>query len=167
MQLAIKFLTAVDVLVALILIGLILIQRSKSGGGLGGLAGGGATEEVFGSGAGNIITRGTIGFAIAFFVITLSLSVIQGRMSGGGSVMDEEVAASLRKKPATELAEPAEPADDGDTEQPAEEPSDSDSEPADDAADAAPAASTEDGDGANGAAEDGDAEKPADPAEAQ
>jgi preprotein translocase subunit SecG len=89
MQLAIRLLTFVDVLIALIIIALVLMQRSKAGGGLGGLTGG-ATEEVFGSGAGNILTKATIWFAVAFFVITLGLAMLQGRVGKVGSVLDDE-----------------------------------------------------------------------------
>jgi preprotein translocase subunit SecG len=90
----IKLLMAIDVLVALILIGLILMQKSKSGGGLGGLAGGGAAaEEVLGSGASSILSRATVIFSLIFLVNTLTLATLQGRMvpSAGGGVFQEEI----------------------------------------------------------------------------
>jgi len=71
------FLTVVEVIVALLLIGIILIQQSKSGGGLGSM-GGGATETVFGASAGNVLTKATVVLAALFLGITLILAVITG-----------------------------------------------------------------------------------------
>ena len=48
LSLVINLLTFVEVLAAFLLIGIILIQQSKAGGGLGAMAGG-ATETVFGA----------------------------------------------------------------------------------------------------------------------
>lgn len=80
-------LTALEVLTALLLIGIILIQQSKAGGGLGAV-GGGVTETVFGATAGNVLTRGTVILASAFFVITLLLAIITGQSDLGSSVAD-------------------------------------------------------------------------------
>ena len=73
----IVLLTAIDVLAALLLIGIILIQQSKSGGGLTAM-GGGMTESVFGAAAGNVLTKGTVTLASIFLGITLILAVITG-----------------------------------------------------------------------------------------
>ena len=84
----INALTVVNIIVAIIIINLVLMQRSKSGGGLGGItggAGGGAAEEVFGSSAGNVLSRATVFFSIAFMIITLGLTVLQGKVEGGDS----------------------------------------------------------------------------------
>ena len=86
----ISFLTFLEVSSALLLIAIILMQRSKSGGGLGAIAGG-ATEEVFGSNAGNILTKTTIILSIFFFLNTLGLAVLQGNSlkDRNTSVVDE------------------------------------------------------------------------------
>lgn len=65
----------VVVLVALLLIGLILIQHSK--GGLGSTFGG-VGEAVFGARAGNHLTKMTVILTTLFFVLILILAVIAG-----------------------------------------------------------------------------------------
>lgn len=65
----------VVVLVALLLIGLILIQHSK--GGLGSTFGG-VGEAVFGARAGNHLTKMTVILTTLFFVLILMLAVIAG-----------------------------------------------------------------------------------------
>ena len=90
MTIIISFLTFLEVSSAILLIAIILMQRSKSGGGLGAIAGG-ATEEVFGSSAGNILTKTTIFLSIFFFLNTLGLAVLQGNVlkDRNTSVVDE------------------------------------------------------------------------------
>ncbi len=68
----------IDILCAFLLIGIILIQQSKSGGGLGAIAGG-MGESVFGAAAGNVITKTTVILASIFMVTTLLLAVLSGR----------------------------------------------------------------------------------------
>ena len=58
-------------LVALMIIGLVLIQQSK-GGGLGGAFGGGG-DSVFGAQAGNHLTKMTVILISVFFVLVLVL----------------------------------------------------------------------------------------------
>ncbi|MGD9873450.1 MAG: preprotein translocase subunit SecG [Kiritimatiellia bacterium] len=68
-------LLAVEGLSCLLLIGLILLQKSK-GGGLGGAFGGGMGETLFGSRAGNVLTKGTIILGIIFMANTVVLAVM-------------------------------------------------------------------------------------------
>ncbi len=98
-------LTALEVLTALLLVGIILIQQSKAGGGLGAV-GGGVTETVFGATAGNVLTRGTVILASVFLGVTLLLAIITGQRGVGKSVVDD-----IRFEPAVS-AEPVEPAGD-------------------------------------------------------
>lgn len=118
----IYFLLILDVIVALILIGLVLIQRSKAGGGLGGLVGGAATEEVFGSGGTNVVVRATVICAVIFLGTTLSLTVLQGlrhseisdiekRLASGGPTAPAVIPASVATL-ATPPVAPAPPAGD-------------------------------------------------------
>ena len=74
-NIAISVLYFFEVLCALLLIGIILIQQSKSGGGLGAI-GGGMTESVFGTAAGNVITKTTVVLASIFLVLTMVLAVM-------------------------------------------------------------------------------------------
>jgi preprotein translocase subunit SecG len=77
----------VDITCAFLLIGIILIQQSKSGGGLGAVAGG-ATESVFGAAAGNIITKTTVILASTFLVSTLLLAILSGHTDEDQSIAD-------------------------------------------------------------------------------
>ena len=66
----------VHVLVALVLIGLVLIQHGK-GADIGAAFGSGASNTVFGSqGTGTFLFKLTGGLALTFFVTSLSLSYI-------------------------------------------------------------------------------------------
>ncbi len=77
-----------EVLVSIMLIGVILLQRTKSQGA-GGLAfGGGMGEQIFGTQAGNVLTRTTIVLGIIFLVNTATLSVIYAGRHGQRSVVD-------------------------------------------------------------------------------
>ncbi|MCX7590510.1 MAG: preprotein translocase subunit SecG [Kiritimatiellae bacterium] len=72
-------LTFVEVLCSFLLLGVILIQRSKSSG-LGGLAvGAGMGETLFGPRAGNILTRATVVLAVIFLVNTTILALLGSR----------------------------------------------------------------------------------------
>jgi len=71
------------------LIGLILLQKSKSEG-LGMAFGGGGNDSLFGARAGNVLTKATIGIGILFLVNTLVLGML---FSGSAtqSLMDKVV----------------------------------------------------------------------------
>lgn len=72
---------AVHVVVAVALIGLILIQQGK-GADAGASFGGGASGTVFGSqGSSNFLTKTTAILATTFFLTSLFLSYISGRIS--------------------------------------------------------------------------------------
>ncbi len=77
-------LLAIHIIVAITLIGLILIQQGKgadAGAAFGG-GGGGASATVFGSqGSGNFMTKTTAILATVFFVTSLFLSFLSGKVS--------------------------------------------------------------------------------------
>ena len=98
MGVLVVLLTTIEVLAALLLIGIVLIQQSKAGGGLTAM-GGGMTETVFGAAAGNVLTRGTVILAAVFLSVSLLLAVITGRHGPRRSV-----AESLTDKPAVEAS---------------------------------------------------------------
>ena len=85
------------IIVALLLIGLVLIQQSK-GGGFGGSFGG-VGESVFGAHAGGHLTKLTVILTTSFFVLTLLLAVIVGHRNRGRSVaeIDVDIAADAKK----------------------------------------------------------------------
>ncbi len=85
------------IIVALLLIGLVLIQQSK-GGGFGGSFGG-VGESVFGAHAGSHLTKLTVILTTSFFILTLLLAVIVGHRSRGRSVVEAN-ASAVAKSPA-------------------------------------------------------------------
>ncbi|WP_226642940.1 preprotein translocase subunit SecG [Microbulbifer variabilis] len=86
----------VHVVVALIIIGLILIQQGK-GAEAGASFGAGASQTVFGSqGGGNFFSRLTAIFATVFFVTSLGLAFLAHQNS------DTNIDANLPQVPAAE-----------------------------------------------------------------
>jgi len=75
MDLLNKLLTVVLFLNCLFLILLVLVQLPKKEAGLGTAFGGGATDALFGAGAGNVLTKLTKWNAIIFLFLCLLLSL--------------------------------------------------------------------------------------------
>jgi preprotein translocase subunit SecG len=71
----------------LALIGLVLLQKSKSEG-LGMAFGGGGNDSLLGARAGNVLTKATIGIGILFLVNTLVLGMMFAG-SADSSLMDQ------------------------------------------------------------------------------
>ena len=99
------FLYVAVVLIALLLIGLVLVQPSKGGGF--GSAFGGIGESVFGAQAMSQLSKVTVVLLSLFFVLTLILAVMTGHrsktgVSSEGSLLlkQEAKAAAPAKKPA-------------------------------------------------------------------
>ncbi len=78
-------LLAINIVVCLGLIGVVLLQRSE-GGALG--MGGGSSSFMTARGAGDLLTRITWILFSVFLVISLTLTILTGRMDRGGSVAD-------------------------------------------------------------------------------
>ncbi|MBM4163165.1 MAG: preprotein translocase subunit SecG [Lentisphaerae bacterium] len=83
-------LCVVEVLVCLLLIGVILLQRSKDGGAAGLSMGGGMGEAIFGAQMGNVLTRVTVILGFIFLTNTLVLAVLSARKDSR-SLMDGAV----------------------------------------------------------------------------
>lgn len=77
----IGFLTFLLVVDCLFLILLVLVQLPKKEAGLGQAFGASATDALFGAGSGNALTKMTKYTAVVFFVLTLSLSVLNARQA--------------------------------------------------------------------------------------
>ena len=75
----------IHLLIALILIGIVLLQRSE-GGGLG--IGGGGGNATTGRASGNALTRVTWILAIGFLVTSLTLTILATREASNSSVID-------------------------------------------------------------------------------
>jgi len=80
MNIVTGLLIVLEILVSVLLTLVILVQPSKSGGGLGGaLGGGGMSEQLFGARTGNVLTKATIALATIFLVNTIALAMIYSR----------------------------------------------------------------------------------------
>jgi len=88
------FLVVIQVLAAVALIGLVLIQHGK-GADAGAAFGSGASGTVFGArGSANFLTRATAVCATVFFVVSLSLAYLVQARKAPDSVMDTLAPAS-------------------------------------------------------------------------
>lgn len=68
-------LVVVEALVGLLVIGLVLLQKARDQG-LGLAFGSGVGESIFGSRAGNVLTKGTVWLGSAFMINTVLLAVL-------------------------------------------------------------------------------------------
>lgn len=82
-------LVILQVVIAIALIGLVLIQQGK-GADMGAAFGSGASGTVFGSrGSANFLSRSTAGLATAFFITSLALAYLANNQgTSSGSVTD-------------------------------------------------------------------------------
>jgi preprotein translocase subunit SecG len=86
----------VQILSAVAMIGLVLIQHGK-GADMGASFGSGASGSLFGAtGSANFLSRSTAVCATVFFVCTLALAFMSagGRPQGGNTVLDRPAAAA-------------------------------------------------------------------------
>ena len=123
MQIWMTLILAVQLLSALVMIGLVLIQHGK-GADMGASFGSGASGSLFGAtGSANFLSRATAACATVFFLCTLTLTYLgnkqfTARGETGGSVLDRPaIAASAPSTgsipgalPASAAAVPAAPA---------------------------------------------------------
>lgn len=95
-------LMVVQVLVALSLIGLILVQHGK-GADAGAAFGSGASGTVFGAqGSANFLSHATAGLAVVFFAVSLALAyLVGGDTEPTGQSVTEQI-----EQPAQELSIP-------------------------------------------------------------
>lgn len=93
MNLVINLILAAQMLSALVMIGLILIQHGK-GADMGAAFGSGGSGSLFGaSGSANFMSRATAVLAAVFFVCTLALAYFgNARPASSGSVLDQPAA---------------------------------------------------------------------------
>lgn len=112
MNILINVLLAVDMLVALLMTLVILMQRPKSEG-LGAAFGGGVTENIFGAQTTNVLVKFTGWLAGIFFVLTFVLSILYAQRSSSDSALHKELmgmptpAAAASASPAPPLGSPA------------------------------------------------------------
>ncbi len=113
------FLTIIHVIVAIFLVVLVLMQKSKDQG-VGAAFGGAMTETVFGAGTTTALVRLTIWCACILLATSLILAVIHARLgvtggSSGGSLMEgvrpaAAAATGTQPAPSVPAEKPAAPA---------------------------------------------------------
>ena len=106
----INVLIALHVLLALVIIGLVLLQHGK-GADMGSGFGGGASGSLFGAtGSANFLSRTTAVLATAFFILSLALAYVATKKPvEAGGVMDavrQQPEKKDEKKPAAEERKP-------------------------------------------------------------
>ncbi|HEY1391929.1 MAG TPA: preprotein translocase subunit SecG [Methylibium sp.] len=104
MQALMTVMLVVQMLAALTMIGLVLVQHGK-GADMGASFGSGASGSLFGAtGSANFLSRSTAVCATLFFVCTLTLAYMGNRRveapSTGSSVLDRAAAAPAASAPA-------------------------------------------------------------------
>src|SRR6188472_4027557 len=109
MNILINVLLAVDMLVALLMTLVILMQRPKSEG-LGAAFGGGVTENIFGAQTTNVLVKFTGWLAGIFFALTFALSILYAHKSTADSAFRRELMktqAAPQTSPAPTAANPS------------------------------------------------------------
>ena len=104
MQIWMNLLLAVQILSALTMIGLVLVQHGK-GADMGASFGSGSSGSLFGAtGSANFLSRSTAACATVFFVCTLLLALLSNqassKASAGSSILDRPAAAGAASAPA-------------------------------------------------------------------
>ncbi|MDK8872752.1 preprotein translocase subunit SecG [Paracoccus sp. SSJ] len=90
----------VHLILAVLLIGVVLLQRSE-GGGLG--MGGGGGGVMTGRQAANALSRLTWIFAIGFIITSMTLTLIAAQNASSGSIVDQLNLGGTEQAPATGL----------------------------------------------------------------
>jgi preprotein translocase subunit SecG len=88
-------LNVVIIILSLFLIGIILIQRGK-GGGLAGAFGGAGGSSAFGTKAGDVFTRITVGVAIGWILLLMIMVILTNQYTG--SAFGDSPASSVSKE---------------------------------------------------------------------
>ena len=111
MHIWLNLLVALQMLSALVMIGLVLVQHGK-GADMGASFGSGASGSLFGAtGSANFLSRSTAVCATVFFVATLGLAFLSNAggasASSGGSVLDRAAPSALGASGAGAASAPA------------------------------------------------------------
>ena len=101
----------IHVIIAVMLVGVILMQRSE-GGALGGLGGSSVNSLMSGRSVGNLLTRVTAILAVCFMVTSLALAILAKSEStkASQSFLDKAAQTNAEKAKPAEKTTPAEPA---------------------------------------------------------
>ena len=102
MNIFINVILTIDMLVALLMTLVILMQRPKSEG-LGAAFGGGVTENIFGAQTTNVLTKFTGWLAGIFFVLTFALGILYAKRSASDSSLHRELMGMPAATPAVSV----------------------------------------------------------------
>jgi preprotein translocase subunit SecG len=103
MNILINVVLAIDMVVAVLMTLVILMQRPKSEG-LGAAFGGGVTENIFGAQTTNVLTKFTGWLAGVFFVLTFVLGILYAKRSASDTSLHRELMAMPTAAPAASPA---------------------------------------------------------------
>ena len=106
MNILISVILAIDMLGAVLMTLVILMQRPKSEG-LGAAFVGGVTENIFGAQTTNVLTKFTGWLAGVFFVLTFVLGILYARRSASDSSLHRELMGMPAAAPTASAASPA------------------------------------------------------------
>ncbi len=90
----------IHLIIVLALIGVVLLQRSEGGLGLGGGGSGGVSGFMTGRGQANALTRATAILAGLFFVTSLALAWISSHGSAPRSILERNAPGAPASQPA-------------------------------------------------------------------
>lgn len=93
MFIVLPVLVVLHILVCLLIIFVVLMQRPRSEG-LGAAFGGGVTENIFGAQTTHVLAKLTTWLALAFFVITLLLSILTAKTASGKTAIQKSLLAA-------------------------------------------------------------------------
>lgn len=121
MNALLTFVVVIQVIAALTIIGLVLLQHGK-GADMGAAFGSGASGSLFGaSGSSNFLSKSTGIAAAIFFCATLALAFFGNRSAGeGAGVMERLPAAPAATAPASQIPGTEQPAASANQSAPAE-----------------------------------------------
>ena len=104
MNVMLNLLMAVQMITAVVMVGLILLQHGK-GADMGAAFGSGSAGSLFGaSGSANFLSRTTAVLALVFFVATLALAYFGNRQpTSAGSVLERTMTAPEIPTPASQI----------------------------------------------------------------
>lgn len=107
MSILFSVLVALHILVCVLMVVVVLMQRPRSEG-LGAAFGGGLADNVFGSQTTNVLARFTTWLAIAFFVITLLLSIVTAKSASNKTAIQKQLlSAPVPQASATPVPSPS------------------------------------------------------------
>ncbi len=115
MSILITLLTVLLIFACVLMVLVILMQRPKQEG-LGAAFGGGMTDSMFGAQTTNVLQRGTIYFAVFYFVASTALAVLVSKheatdedLGKGLLAPESETATTTGAEPAAGMDDPAAP----------------------------------------------------------